>query len=495
MLNEVFLMGITVIGLGPGDSQMITRQVWEILSESDIVYLRTEHHPAVADLPKQTKYVSFDRFYESSDDFSTVYQQIVDELLHLARMAAQNGTNIVYAVPGHPMVGESTVSALLSAAKEYELKVKIVPGLSFLEPVLTAVGLDALDGLQLFDAIEVAQYNHPPLISEMPLLLGQVFNGLLASELKLALMNLYPDEHEVMLVHNAGMASQKIENLPLYSIDRSNNLNHLTCLFVPALPFTSTLQSFAETVAILRSPDGCPWDRDQTHQSLRKGFLEEVSEVLTALDEGDPEALCEELGDVLYHLVMQAQIASEIGEFTLADVIASIDNKLKHRHPHVWGDLEITDSQEVIRNWELIKDREKVSDANKSSLLDNVPTSLPALARAQKVQERVKRVGFDWPSLSGVQGKVQEEFSELKAADSYQERQYELGDLLFAVVNWARWLDIDAESTLREAIIRFSRRFRYIEQLASERGLELTELDLNSLEDMWNEAKRIPKPG
>lgn len=491
MLNEGFLMGITVIGLGPGDSQMITRQVWEILSESDVVYLRTERHPSVADLPTQTKYVSFDRFYESSADFSIVYEQIVEELLRLARTAAQNGTDIVYAVPGHPMVGESTVSALLSAASEKELRVKIVPGLSFVEPVLTSLGLDALDGLQLFDAIEVAQYNHPPLISETPLLLGQVFNGLLASELKLALMNLYPDEHEVMLVHNAGMESQLIEKLPLYSIDRSSNLTHLTCLFVPALSSTSTLQSFAETVAILRSPDGCPWDREQTHQSLRKGFLEEASEVLTALDEGDPEDLCEELGDVLYHLVMQAQIASELGEFKLADVIASIDNKLKHRHPHVWGDLEITDSQEVIRNWEMIKDREKVADSNNSSLLDNVPTSLPALARAQKVQERVKRVGFDWPYLSGVKEKVQEEISELNSAESHQERQYELGDLLFAVVNWARWLDIDAESALREAIIRFSRRFRYVEQLAGERGLELIDLDLNSLEVLWDEAKRI----
>jgi tetrapyrrole methylase family protein/MazG family protein len=491
LLDEDFFMGITVIGLGPGDSQMITRQVWEILLEADTVYLRTERHPAVADLPNRAKYISFDRFYESSANFNTVYEQIVNELISLARTVVQNGKHIVYAVPGHPMVGESTVSALLSAARDQGLTVKIVPGLSFIEPVLTALGLDALDGFQLFDAIEVAQYNHPPLISERPLLLGQVFNRMLAGELKLALMNLYPDEHEVMLVHNAGMASQRIENLPLYSIDHNDNFTHLTCLFVPALPYTSTLQSFAETIAILRGPDGCPWDQEQTHQSLRNGFLEEASEVLAALDEEDPEALCEELGDVLYHLVMQAQIASEYGEFKLADVIIGIDNKLKHRHPHVWGDLDVEDSQEVIRNWELIKDREKNDDPKKASILDNVPTSLPALARAQKIQERVKRVGFDWPSLSGVEGKVQEEISELRMAGSHQERQYELGDLLFAIVNWARWLNIDAETGLREAVIRFSRRFRYVEQLADERGLDLIDLDINALEKLWDEAKKL----
>lgn len=484
-------MGITIIGLGPGDSQTITRQAWEILLEAETVYLRTERHPAVPELPEKSKYVSFDRFYESGADFSTVYEEIVDELMRLAQAAAQEGSHIVYAVPGHPMVGESTVSALISAAKMHELTIKIVPGLSFVEPVLTALDLDALDGLQLFDAIEVAQYNHPPLSSEMPLLLGQVFNRMLASELKLALMNLYPDEHEVMLVHNAGVASQMIEDLPLYAIDRSDNLTHLTCLFVPPLPYTSTLQAFAETVAILRGPNGCPWDQEQTHQSLRNGFLEETSEVLTALDEEDPEALCEELGDVLYHLVMQAQIASELSEFKLADVISGIDSKLKHRHPHVWGDLEVEDSKEVIRNWEFIKDREKAGDFKKPSLLDNVPTSLPALARAQKIQERVKRVGFDWPSLTGVKSKVQEEIFELKSADSQEERQYELGDLLFAVVNWARWLDIDAEAALREANIRFSRRFRYIEQLAGERGLELIDLELDALEELWDEAKKV----
>ena len=484
-------MGIKIIGLGPGESKLITRQAWEILSETDTIYLRTERHPAVHELPDQAKYVSFDRFYESSADFGVVYEAIVAELLQLARAADQTGSHIVYAVPGHPMVGESTVSALLSTARTEELTVEIVPGLSFIEPVLTALSLDALDGLQLFDAIEVAQYNHPPISSEMPLLLGQVFNRMLANDLKLALMNLYPDEHEVMLVHNAGMASQLVEVLPLYSIDRSDNITHLTSLFVPQLPYTSTLQSFAETVAILRGPNGCPWDQEQTHQSLRNGFLEETSEVLTALDEGDPEALCEELGDVLYHLVMQSQIASELGEFKLADVISSIDKKLKHRHPHVWGDLVVEDSAEVIRNWEIIKDHEKDGDSNKTSLLENIPTSLPALAKAQKIQERVRRVGFDWPTLTGVESKVQEELTELKLAETHEERQYEFGDLLFALVNWARWLDIDSESALRETNIRFSRRFRYVEQLASERGLTLSDMELDALEALWDEAKRL----
>ncbi len=443
-------MSITIVGLGPGDGQLLTLQVLDLLKEANIVYLRTNKHPAVSKLPATLSLKSFDHHYESQESFDQVYSLIVDDLIRIAREAMVEGTNIVYAVPGHPMVGESTVTLLLREASSLGIEVNIIPGLSFIEPVLTALEIDALDGLQIFDAIDIAQYSYPPINVDTPILLGQVYGKHLANELKLTLMAMYPDEHMVSLIHEAGMESQLVEKVPLHSIDHSNRLAHLSSLYVPPLQNASSLMTLAETVAYLRSPDGCPWDQEQTRHSLREGFLEESSEVLEAIDNDDSDALREELGDVLYHLVMQAQIASEEGEFHLHDVIAEIEKKLKRRHPHVWGNWQVDNTDEVIQNWEMLKKEEKKNGSENSSLLDNTPATLSALAQAQEIQERVKGVGFDWSDISGVIAKVHEEILELQDASTIQTRQQEMGDLLFAVVNWCRWLDINAETALSQ---------------------------------------------
>jgi tetrapyrrole methylase family protein/MazG family protein len=222
---------------------------------------------------------------------------------------------------------------------------------------------------------------------------------------------------------------------------------------------------------------------------MRSGLLEEASEVLAALDAADTDNLREELGDLLYHLVMQTQMAAEEGDFTLAEVIAGIEAKLKHRHPHVWGDWQVADSAEVVRNWEMIKQQEKGQTA--VSLLDNVPQTLPALAQSQRIQERVRKVGFDWPNIDGVFAKLDEEIGELHAADSLAEKTAELGDILFVTVNIASWLGLEAETALREANARFSGRFRQVEQLAAARQLDISTMDIDSLEELWQEAKRL----
>lgn len=475
-------MSITVVGLGPGDGRFLTREAWQTLTEAGTVYLRTKRHPAVADLPGNVTLISFDTVYETADTFEGVYAHIVAELLRLA----ENGA-VVYAVPGHPHVGEATVTALEAAAQQAGVPVRIVPGLSFVEPTLTAVGADALDGLQLFDAVELLDFHYPPLNPDVPLLLGQVYSRLVAGDLKLVLTAVYPEEHLVHLIHVAGMAGQTIEQVPLYAIDRSEQISHLTSLYVPPLPYKATLAALAETVAILRSPDGCPWDREQTPQSMRASFLEETAELLDALDADDPDSLREEMGDVLYHLVMQTQMAHEEELFRLTDVIAGIDAKLKRRHPHVWGDWEVADTAEVLRNWEQIKREEKGEQP--ASLLATIPQAMPALARSQKIQSKVAKVGFDWPNVAGVYGKLQEELAELQAAGTPAERQAELGDLLFVIVNLARWLDVDAESALREANGRFTRRFNHLEQLVRQRQLDWGNLDLAALDALWQEVK------
>jgi len=475
-------MGITIVGLGPGNGRFLTREAWELLSSAGTVYLRTERHPAVADLPEAVERVSFDSVYEAAENFEAVYAQITAELLSLGRES-----DVVYAVPGHPFVGESTVTRLVAAAEEAGVPVSVVAGLSFVEPSLTAVHADALDGLQLFDAIELAQTLYPPLNSDQPALLGQVYSRMLAGELKLTLTAVYPEQHLVSLIHAAGTPDELVETIPLYAIDRSEQIDHLTSLYIPALAYAADLSALAQTVAVLRAPDGCPWDIEQTPQSMRAGLLEEASEVLEALDAEDIDGVREELGDLLYHIVMQAQMAAENEDFTLSDVIAEIDAKLKRRHPHIWGDWEVNGTADVLRNWEILKKNEK--ERTPDSLLDNIPSALPALARSQKIQDRVRKVGFDWPEIGGVYDKLNEEVAEIKAAATPEERADELGDLLFVTVNLASWLGVDAESALRGANLKFSRRFHGVEQLIAERKLDWAQLDLPALEAMWDEVK------
>ena len=479
-------MGIIVVGLGPGNGRYLTREAWGILSQAKTVYLRTQRHPAVDDLPASVQRISFDEIYDTAESFESVYEQIVTRLLKLGR-----DEDVVYAVPGHPFVGESTVTKLVSAAETADVSVQVIAGLSFVEPMLTAVAVDVLDGLQIFDALDITQYQYPPINADVPLLLGQVYSRLIASEAKLLLTAVYPDEHPVILVHAAGSETQQVEHVPLYAIDRSEQIDHLTSLYVPPLPYKADLQALAETVAILRSPDGCPWDQEQTPQSMRSGFLEEASEVLEALDNDDTVGLQEELGDMFYHLIMQVQMAAEVEDFKLTDVIAGIEAKLKHRHPHVWGDWEVADTDEVLRNWEMIKKDEKNGNGDiRDSVLDGIPLTMPALARSQKIQDKVRKVGFDWPDIDGVYAKLHEEIDEVKAAQTPAERLDELGDLLFVVVNLASWLGVEAESALREANNKFSRRFRASEQLIADRQLDMSQMDIAALEAIWQEVKR-----
>lgn len=477
---------ITIVGLGPGGAELITRQAWDTLTSAGKLFLRTTQHPAVAELPDDVQYASFDHIYEGAEEFSAVYAQIASRLLQ----AARKGQSVVYAVPGDPTVAEASVSAIRDGARAHAITVRVMPGVSFVEPTLAALEVDALDGLQLFDAISLAGYNHPPVNPDFPVLLGQVYSRLLANDLKLSLMAVYPDDHQVTLIHAAGTSQQRLDTLPLYEIDRSQHIDVLTSLFIPPLAVQSSLQALAEVTAVLRSPEGCPWDREQTPQSLRPDFLEEVAEMVDALDADDPRALEEEIGDVLFHLVMQAQMAREEELFRLGDVISGIITKLRRRHPHVWGEVEVRDSNEVIENWEKIKAGEKASTAP-ASLLDGVPLTLPALTRSQKIQERVRRVGFDWPDSNGVKAKLREELEELESAREPSQQTAELGDVLFAAVNLARWLGIDADSALREANMRFTRRFQKLENLAQERGIDLAQADLDMLEQLWQEAKQL----
>jgi tetrapyrrole methylase family protein/MazG family protein len=476
-------MTLTIVGLGPGHIDDLTRRAWRVLETAKVVYLRTSRHPCVPDLPKSAEYRSFDEVYESTADFELIYNTIVETVLEAARTE-----DVVYAVPGDPLVGESTVTKLLEGAGN--LRVEIVSGISFVEPILRLLRVDALDGLQVFDAIDIASMHHPPLNPDYPALLGQVYSRAVASELKLTLMNQYPDEFTVTLVHGAGTPDEQAETLPLYEMDRSDQIQHLTSLYLPALGGMSSFEQFQEVIAHLRAPEGCPWDRKQTHLSLRKYLLEEAHEVLEAIDSEDPRALSEELGDLLLQIVLHTQIAIDDGEFRMTDVLSYINRKMIRRHPHVWSDVSVKDAEQVVTNWEAIKQNERAEKgARRESLLDGVPKGLPALMQANEYTTRAAKPGFDWNKVEDVVAKVREELDEVLTASDDEHRADEMGDLLFAVVNWARWLGIEPETALRRTNAKFYRRFRYIEDAIAGNGKPMEGYTLDELDALWNEAK------
>jgi len=477
--------GIIVVGLGPGDPRLLTREAWNVLSEASEVYLRTGLHPIVEALPAHLEVHTFDSLYEKLESFEAVYTAIVDRLTELAA----SSDLVLYGVPGDPTVGEATVVALRGRAQELGIALRIVHGVSFCEPCLNLLGVDALDGLFIADALELAARHHPKFHPDSPALVGQLYDRMVAADVKLTLMNQYPDEHRVILLHESGTSGASVEELPLHRIDQSEQIGSLTALFVPALEKTSAFENFQETIAHLRAPDGCPWDREQTHRSLRPHLMEEAYETLSALDNEDEAALREELGDLLLQVILHAQIATEAGTFTMADVVAHVQEKIVHRHPHVFAGLDVEGVDQVLQNWESLKAAERKEHQQDKGLLDGIPQNFPALSQAAEIQSRVVRVGFDWPDLAGVEGKVQEEMQEVAQAATPAERVGEIGDLLFAVVNYARWLEVDAEAALREANLRFRRRFRQLEREASRQGRELSDMTLEEMDSLWEVAK------
>ncbi len=475
---------ITILGLGPGSPEHLTREAWAVLEEANELWLRTAHHPVVSGLPAALRVQAFDEIYEKAETFEQVYAQIAEEVVALG----QSEQGVVYGVPGHPLVGEASVLQVLNLARKAAVPVHIVAGLSFIEPVLAALELDALDGLQVCDALEITLFNHPPLMPDVPALIAQVYSRVVASDLKLVLMNQYPDEYPVSLVDAAGIPGQSVQAMALYEIDRCD-VGPLTSLYLPAMSKVSSFEGFQETVARLRSPEGCPWDREQTHKSLRRNLLEEAYEVMAAIEAEDSAELCEELGDLLLQIVLHAQIATELGEFQMPDVIAGIDAKIKYRHPHVWGDVAVDNVEDVLRNWEALKRVERNSDVEKEpSALASVPITLPALAQAYAYRSRAAHVGLEQQSgVADLWTSVQAKIESLKSLSDFEKGSSELGALLFALVEGARRLEIDPESALREANARFAQRFQDLEDAAREQQISLEQLPQAELVRLWYE--------
>jgi len=341
------------------------------------------------------------------------------------------------------------------------------------------------------DALELGQAHAPATPSDLPALVTQLHSPKIAAGVRMTLAAVYPDGHPVRLVHAAGRPDQLVEDLPLSEIHRSAHIGPLTMLYVPALAEGTSFEAFHEIVAHLRAPEGCPWDREQTHESLRAHLLEEAYEALAAMDAGQPAKMAEELGDLLLQIVLHAQIASEAHEFTMTDVLKGIHDKIVRRHPHVFGDLRVDGVGGVLKNWEALKAAEREQEGEEAKgLLDGVPAALPALIQAQEYQDRAARVGFDWPEIGGVLEKIAEELDEVREAADPEQLSAELGDLFFALVNFSRWKKVDAESALRGMNLRFKQRFACIETGARKQGRKISDLSLEEMESLWQEGKK-----
>jgi len=483
---------IVVAGLGPAGPELVTTAVHQAVQRIPRRYLRTARHPSASAVPDAA---TFDHLYDTLPSFETVYRAMVDSLTE----AAIAHDEILYAVPGSPMVAERSVELLLA---QTAVEVEILAGPSFLDLVWATLGIDPIKaGVRLVDganfAVDAAGQGGP-------LLVAQCWSRQVLSDIKLSAEG--NERDLVTVLCRLGLPDQATFEVGWPDLDKVVEPDHLTTLWIPRLasPVGAELGRLAELVRTLRQR--CPWDRQQTHASLSRHLLEESYEVLEAIEglsadsnEPGPSApgaaayahLEEELGDLLFQIELHALLAAEAGQFDLADVARGVHDKLVHRHPHVFGDVQASTAEAVMADWEQRKQLEK----DRASLMEGIPAALPSLIHAHKVQRKAASVGFEPFALALGAAKPAQHLGELEGAAGGTERverdrasEVRLGELLFAVVDMARRLGLDPEAGLRRVSLAFRDRFMAAEVLASRRGVDLAGLDEAGRRRIWADA-------
>lgn len=477
---------IHLIGLGPGDPGALTLRALNALKRIKRVYVRTGRHPGLKVLHRhRIEYRTLDHFYEKSDSFSGTYRRIANYVMNASILYGE----VAYVVPGSPALAEKTVEIILKKAPAAGIRCLQSPSVSFVEAVAAELMLPH-EKLVVLDALQPERLLGFP---DRHILVIQAYNRQIASKVKLVLNRLYPDSHPVTAVRGAGLQSgKKVVTVPLCQMDRLPFTDHLTTFCLPPA-VRYGMADLLRVMDLLRDEEGCPWDREQNHQTLKPYLLEEAYEVLGAIDAGKPKELCAELGDLLLQIVFHCQIARERGHFSFFDAVTAITEKLIRRHPHVFSSPVAKTAGEVAGAWQLIKKAERGDGEDSVFTLERY---LPALLRAQKLQRQASGVGFDWPDISGAWAKMEEELNELKDAYIGQDQARiveEMGDLLFAVVNVARFLQTDAEQALARATEKFYHRLRHVEERARIEGGGITEYSLSKLDEWWEEAKNTPQ--
>lgn len=475
---------IEIIGLGAGDINQLQLGIYRKLTNVDKpVYTRTNDHPVIHSLQTEgVSFQSFDHFYEENDQFEDVYSKIVAQLLEEAK-----DKSIIYVVPGHPMLAEKTVQLLL---EQNDIPVKILGGQSYLDDLFTSLQIDPIDGFQFIDG---TSFDRSQLDYRHHLVFCQVYDAFIASNVKLALLEDLPPDYQIKVVEAAGSESEVITTVLLEELDHHLEVGNLTSVYIPpASPemLNHTFNRLREVISTLRAPGGCPWDQAQTHETLRKYAIEEVYELIEAIDAKDDDWIIEELGDILLHVMLHSQIGEDDGYFMIDDVVRSVTDKMIHRHPHVFGDTKADSVDEVYKNWDVLKQEEKRKE--RPSHLDGIPKHYPSLLKAYELQKKAAKVGFEWSDVEDVWQKLEEEIKEVKEAileKDNTEVEKEFGDVLFVIANLARYYKVNGEVALNQTNHKFMSRFRYIEQQLAEQGKQLTDAAQEEMDLYWNQAK------
>lgn len=482
---------LKIMGLGPGAYEALTIGALKELKNNKNIYFRTEKHPTVDFLKDEgIKFESYDHAYEKYDSFDDVYKYIAENLI----TKVKDDEDLIYAVPGHPLVAEKSVINLIELCKENNIKYEVLPAVSFVDAMMEALQVDPIEGVKIIDAFDM---KNQILDKRIGTIITQVYNKFIASEVKLRLLEGYEDDTEIIFVRAAGVEGlESIRKIPLYELDWQEDIDYLTSIYIPKdLGNKKDFQDLLDIIETLRNPGGCPWDREQTHESLKSALLEECYEVIDAIENEDEDALIEELGDVLLQVVFHASIGKEDGYFDIMDVISGISNKMINRHPHVFGNEEANTSEQVLVNWDEIKKEEK-GIKTLTEEMQNIAKSLPATTRAYKVQKKAKKVDFDWNDVNCAMDKVKEELNEIKEVYNCEDKSIiegEVGDLLFACINVARFLEVDGELALDKTIKKFIKRFSYIENEAIKNNKNLKDMTLEEMDKLWEEAKTSEK--
>ncbi|MCX7992623.1 MAG: nucleoside triphosphate pyrophosphohydrolase [Fimbriimonadales bacterium] len=464
-----------LVGLGAGGAQELSENALQALRRAQRVFVSNPNHPSVRAL--QWTGIAFEACPADHDEAARTLVEAPER-------------TVAVAMPGHPLIANPLTRPILLMATEHGRPVRLVPSRSFVEPALESVLLPATEGLQVLDARCLPHLRHDPTI---PSLWFGIETPERLQAVQQQLLRFYPPEFEVFLIHAPGDESlTETRRTALSRLTRMPS-DVVTYLLTPPCSRREQVyegfEGLVRVVAALRAPDGCPWDREQTHESLKPHLLEETYETLEAIDSGDPAELREELGDLLLQVLMHSQMASETGAFDIESVVQYLTEKLISRHPHVFGDAHAETAEQVLKNW----DKTKRAQKGRDSVLEGVPRAMPALARAQEISKRAARVGFEWDSIHGVLEKLREEETELRQAIESGDTariESEVGDLLFTVVNIARHAKVDAEDALRTMVDRFTRRFQWMEVEAARQNRPLESLSAEEWEALWQRAKQ-----
>lgn len=466
--------GITIFYLPAPYALTLAQQ--NAIENANLIFLQTSKHPsAKAFAEGGFLYGTMDDLYESAANFDELNTAIAERLL--------KAHPCVYIATGK--IEHSQLPVIREMAHQQEVSICMLPSLS-----AANIAFCEQESAVSYSAHDLPQQIDP----EQNLVIEEIDSQAAAGEAKLLLSEYCPEENPVLLASIQENGEYATQSIKLYELDRQNSYDATTAVYIPRTSYEERtrhgLDDVMRIVRRLRSPNGCPWDREQTHLSLKNALLEECYELIDAIDENDDAHICEEMGDVLLQFALHAVIAEEQGAFTERDACTDLVEKLIYRHPHVFGNIRVSGSDEVLQNWDALKMAQR-NQHTQTEVLKSVPKSFPALLRSRKVQKKAADVGFDWSSAEEAFPKIKEETEELRTAILEKSNvDEEVGDLLFAVVNVARLLKREPEFLLMQATDKFINRFEKMETFASERGHALKDLSFQEQDALWNEAKK-----